>query len=408
MSARPSSALSPSSQTEESRIAVLSLVEQAPADEAAWLAACYHLTPRVARLSPSSAALDLGRCTEQEAFSVAQGLADRLRWADLHVRIGIGPTLPVAHLAVLSCPAPQRIALISAANVPPFLRPLPVASLCALHLPVPITEETVYRLRRYGVMTLGQLARLDERTLRRQFGAVVGTHLAALARGEASTAFHPTPPAPVLRFRARFPAPLTIEETRRRLPGLAEEIIARLRTLNQTAGVLALTVSWESGAIERAEETLREPTQDPYPLAQRLTALLTSLLRPHANRSPVQGGKIEHLDVLLSAVAPLRPRQHALWFTPRPLRDERLRKALTLAETLAQRYRRPVLLAARPTDEAATFSEDRYRLTPLRADTLVDTQVDALPLSSRQRAAARQGDPQDDHWQNALIQPHWW
>jgi len=382
MSALPSSVLSTSSQTEEPRIAVLSLLEPEPTDEAAWLAACYQLTSRVARVSLTCAALDLGPCTDQEALTVTQRLADRLRWADLHVRIGIGPTLPIAQLAALTCPLSQRIALVSAAAVPAFLKPLPMASLCALHLPLPITHETVLRLRRYGVHTLGQLVRLDERTLRRQFGAL-GALLALLARGAAPTVLSPTPPAPTLRFRTRFPASLSVEETVHRVPHLAHEIAARLRALGQTTGSLTLMIWWDSGGVERIRETLRESTQEAYPLTHCLTHLLTSLARD--NRV---SGEIERLDVRLSALAPLRPRQDALWSLSHPLREERLRKALTLAETLAQRHRQPVVLAARQTHEAAIFSEDRYALQPLRADTLVDTQADILPRppdSARQR-----------------------
>jgi nucleotidyltransferase/DNA polymerase involved in DNA repair len=394
MSARPSSAPSTASQTEESRIAVLALVEQSLADEAAWLGACYSLTPRVARLSPSSAALDLGRCTEQEAFSVAQGLVDHLRWADFHARLGIGPTLPVAHLAVLTGSPSPRIALIAAANVPPFLRPLPVASLCALHLPLPITEETVYRLRRYGVTTLGQLARLEEMTLRRQFGAV-GALLASLAHGAAPTPFHLTPLAPALRFRTRFPASCSVEELLRRLPQLAEEIGARLRMRDQTAGALALTVCWDSGGVESAEETLRAPAHEAAPLTQRLDRLFTSLLRSPANARMTPLTHIERLEVRLRDLAPLRPRQDALWLAPRPQQDERLRKARALAETLAQRHRRPLLLTMRPTHEDAIFSEDGYTLTPLTSDTL--SAPPAHPASRRR-----------DRWHDALIQPHWW
>ena len=380
--------------SDEPRIAVLALMGQPPDDGTTWLAACYRVTSRVIRLSTTSIALDLGSCTDQEALAVAQGLADRLRLLNLHARIGIGPTLPVAHLATLTYSASQRIALVSMAAVSAFLKPLPVASLCALSLPIFIAEEAVLRLRRYGVRRLGQLARLDEPTLRRQFGAV-GAHFAALARGEDLIAFHPTPPAPALHFRTRFTASLRVEEALRRLPHLAQEIASRLRALGQTTGALTLTVWWDSGGVERVQETLREPTQETYPLTQRLAYLLTSLLRDHCVSS-----EIARLDVRLSALAPLRPRQDTLWSLPRPLREERLRKALTLAETLAQRHRRPVLLAVRSRYAAATFSEDRYRLAPLSADTLLGAQADTLSPPSRRRHS--------DRWQETPIQPHWW
>lgn len=358
-----------------------------------WLAACSHLTSRVARLSSHTLALDLGPCTEREAISLSQGLADRLRWASVTARIGVGPTLPVAQLACLTSAASQRIAIVCSSALPAFLKPLPIALLCALHTPLSISEEIVLRLRRAGVNTLGQMARLDELTLRRQFGAV-GALLAALARGAALTSFHPTPPEPALRFRTRFPTALSVDETRRRLPGLASEIAARLRTLNQTTGTLSLTVWWESGGVEQIQQTLSEPTQEASLLIQRLASLLLSLARPQPARSASQCSEIQRLDVRVTHLAPLRPQQRTLWSTPHQLRSERRRRITALADQLAQRYRRPVLLSAYPTHEAATFSEDRYALKSLVAH--IDTQLSTASFRPRERE------------QEALIQPHWW
>jgi DNA polymerase IV len=257
MSALPASASASLPTGEEPRIALLALPESAPDDETGWLAACYQLTSRVARLSPTSAALDLGSCTAHEALAVTQRLADRLRWNDVFVRIGIGPTLPVAQLALLTRPTAQRITLVSSSTLPAFLKPLPIAALCALYLPLPITAETALRLRRAGIRTLGHLARLEELTLRRQFGAV-GTILAALARGDAPTPFRSTPQEPTLRFRTRFSTALGVEQTLHRLPGLVLEIATRLHALNQTTGTLTLTVRYRlKGGAQRGSGSCR-------------------------------------------------------------------------------------------------------------------------------------------------------
>lgn len=327
MSALPTSASSALPPGEEPRIAVLALQKPAPDDETGWLAVCYQLTARVARLTPTSVALDLGLCTEQEALDVARHLADRLRWDEVPVRIGLGPTLPVAQLALLTCPTAQRIILVSSTALPTFLKPLPVAALCALDSPLPITEETALRLRRVGVRTLGHLARLDELALRRQFG-VVGTILAALARGDAPTAFHSTPPELALRFRTRFSTALSVEQTLQRLPGLATEIATRLQALNQTMGALTLTVRWASGGVERIEHTFPDPIQEASALTQRLASLLLSLVRPSTARSATQSSDIECLDVRVTSLGPLRPQQRTLWSTPSHLRAERRRGSL--------------------------------------------------------------------------------
>jgi hypothetical protein len=394
MSALPAATSSSPFIGDEPRIAVLALLEPAPEGETAWLAACYQLTSRVARLTPTSAALDLGSCTEHEALDLARHLADRLRWNDVSGRVGIGPTLPVAQLALLTHPASQRIALIASTAVSTFFKPLPIAALCALDLPIPVTAETALRLQSAGIRTLGQLARLDELTLRRQFGAV-GALLAALARGDAPTPFHPTLPEPTLRFRTRFPTTLTVEQTQRRLHGLASEIATRLRTLNQTTGALTLTVWWASGGVERIQHALPQPTQEASALSQRLMFLLVSLVRPQADRSAAHYSDIERLDVRLSSLAPLRPQQRALWATPHHIRSERWQRIAGLAERLAQRYRRPALLTIRPTHEVATFSEERYSLIPF---TITCADTGRPPAPSRPHEQRRE----------ALIRLHWW
>jgi hypothetical protein len=382
---------------DEPCIAVVALHTPAKDDESAWLAVCYQLTSRVARLSPTSAALDLGVCTEQEALDLAHRLADRLRWDEVSVRIGIGPTLPVAQLALLTCPATQRLAVVSSSDLSAFLTPLPIAALCTLDLPIPIPQEAALRLRQAGIRTLSQLARLDDLdalALRRQFGAV-GALLATLARGETPAPFRSTPPAPALRFRTRFSTALTVEQTLHRLPGLASEIATRLQALKRTTGALTFTVWWASGGVERIQHTLPEPTQAASVLAQRLTSLLTSLVRQSTIRSAPQSSEIERVDVRVSSLAPLRPQQRTLWATPQHVRSERRQRIAALAEQLAQRYRRPALLTLRPTHETAIFSDERYTLAPFTA-----TRADSprSPAPSRPHEQRRE----------ARVQPHWW
>src|SRR5262245_16531372 len=95
-------------------------------------------------------------------------------------RAGIGPTPALAQLTCLTAPAHDLLCsppLLSPTDSPAFLTREPIERLL---LPDGLTRETLARLRRCGMRTLRQLARLDERTLRRQFGAL-GAHL--LPRG---------------------------------------------------------------------------------------------------------------------------------------------------------------------------------------------------------------------------------
>jgi hypothetical protein len=72
--------------------------------EPGWMAACYHLTTWVERVSARAALLDLGVCTGSEALAVMYNLAVTGHRA----RAGVGPSSALAHLAVLTArPAPS-------------------------------------------------------------------------------------------------------------------------------------------------------------------------------------------------------------------------------------------------------------------------------------------------------------
>jgi hypothetical protein len=286
---------------------------------------------------------------------------------------------------------------VSAAETPAFLKGLPITALCVLTLPMPITADVVSRLRSYGVRTLGHLVRFDELTLRRQFGAI-GGQMARLARGEAPLPFQLTPPAPSLRFRTRFSAPVSVEQAARRLPQFAAQIASQLQAQRQIVGALTLTIWWEAGGVEHAQMTLREPTQERGLLTRHMTHLLMSLLRSVGR---VTAEQFDRLEVLTTDLAPERARQEALWASARQRREgreDRMRALESVAEILTQRHGRPLLHIVSPTNEAAVFSEDRFAFRPITPDA-----TDTLSAKSRSvphRQVTREQDPP-----NRL---HWW
>src|SRR6185437_9166359 len=123
---------------------------------------------------------DLGRCSSEEARGMcAQALA-RLAQQGFSACAGAGATLTVAQLAALTAPA-CAVQVIPPAQGERFLQQTsvallePLAALAALSSTdaTRITAEVIARLQRYGLQTLGQVARLDRRdpqALRRQFG----------------------------------------------------------------------------------------------------------------------------------------------------------------------------------------------------------------------------------------------
>jgi hypothetical protein len=257
--------------------------------------------------------------------------------------------------------------------------------------------DVVSQLRRYGLRTLGHLARFDELALRWQFGTI-GGELARLARGEAPFPFQPTPPAPSLRFRTRFNAPLRVEQAVRRVPHLAAQIASQLQAQRQTVGTLTLTVRWETGGVEQADMTLRERTQEAGFLTRHLSHLLTSLLRSPEHPTAQQ---VDRLEIQARDLAPERARQEGLWASARQRREdreeERLRALQSVAEILTQRHGRPLLQIVRPTNEAAVFSEDRFIFRPVMRDA-TDTLSTNGPSVPHRQARREQDPPNRLHW----------
>lgn len=250
---------------------------QAHEDEAAadWFAACHRLTARVERTGRWSALLDLGTCTDAEAIAALRGPLDWLAAAGFQPMAGIAPSAALAQLTLLSCTPQRPLSLLSPAETPAFLKRVPVAALLHLHPHGLVTPEVVERLQRYGLRTLGHVARIGELALRRQFGAA-GGFLAALVQGRDARPLCPTPLPPELRIRARFAVPVTFEELLAALPRLAERAAERLCAQGRQARSLRLVVRWESGAMRRCGLTLRQYTDSPTLLAQELRRLATS------------------------------------------------------------------------------------------------------------------------------------
>jgi hypothetical protein len=122
-------------------------------------------------------------------------------------------------------------------------------------------------------------------------------------RWEAPLPFQLTPPAPSLRFRTRFGSPVSVEQAMHRLPRLAAQIASQLQTQRQTVGTLTLTIWWESGGVERAQMTLREPTHEQGLLTRHVSRLLTSLLRSPERPTAEQ---IDRLEIQATDLAPER------------------------------------------------------------------------------------------------------
>lgn len=430
------------------------LSSQPTRETPSWLAACYALTPRVERVSAEGALLDLGYCSPEEALAAMRGLLERFRAHGRHAIAGIGPSMTVAQLAVFgsppsperdtkalrSLPPPsragrtargperseeQRIALRSrhergaqgvggvgsveergsegeatllpAADAPAFLRGVPVSALASLYPRDRLTPEVIERLQQYGLRTLGHLARLGEPALRRQFGKA-GAFLAAVAAGRDERPLQTTARSPRQHFRLRFAAGADLRRVWAILPRFARRVITSLRVRQREGRSLRLRVRWESGRVGYARLSLRQPTANARTLAQELRRLLDALLP--ASRDARDGATIEELRLTVGDFTLAVPDQMTLWRT----QTQRRRVVETVADTLARRHNRPLLLTADLAAPAAVFAENRYRLAALSTP----TGQARVSGAGRGRSGAQLRETGDTPWRQVPQRLHWW
>ena len=354
-----------------------------------WQTACRRLTARVELLSPTRALLDLGACTDAEAVVAVQGLLVYLARWDIPARAGIAPSGCLAELALLRATAHGAVRRISSSDAPAVLATTPVALLPQLCFADAVTPAVVARLHGYGLRTLGHVARVGELALRRQFGAHVGSILAALATGRDPRPLSPTPPPASLRVRLRVPGGAVAPE---RLPAVlahvAGQVARHLCAMGRHAGTLQVAVCWETGARQQVAHTLRQPTSDPALLRDALLRLLLPLLAP--------GVAITDVHLTLLDLAPVAPEQAAFWRT----HTQRLAAIGEMADTLTRRHGKPLLLAPQLIAPDAVFSEERHALIARGTETLPSTLSPAAP-------AVPAPSPRDA-WQTVPHRLHWW
>ncbi|MDI3523010.1 MAG: polymerase [Bacillota bacterium] len=143
-------------------------------------------TPLVEQFSIDEAWLDVAGCESLfgPPMAVAREIKARIK-AELGLTcsIGIAPTKILAKMAS-DLEKPDGLVLISMADVPARIWPLPVEALFG------VGPQTAAALRKLGIRTIGQLARYPRASLKARFG-VYGEYLAELAQGRDGSRVQP-------------------------------------------------------------------------------------------------------------------------------------------------------------------------------------------------------------------------
>jgi protein ImuB len=218
---------------------------------------------------------DLGQLYP-DLSAVAHAARTRAARLGLEVRVGIATSKGLARVACRTA----EIAIVppSPAAARAFLAPLPLAMLAP-------TPEIAAAFARWGLRTVGELARLRSEDVTLRLGAT-GARLARLARGQDDEPFLPQAPADAVEEGTDLDYAIdSLDPLAFVLRGLVDRALARLSWRGLACAGLTLRLSVEPRGFEVREVPLQSPTREPGILLQ----LVRLELSRRAPSAPVTG-----------------------------------------------------------------------------------------------------------------------
>jgi nucleotidyltransferase/DNA polymerase involved in DNA repair len=271
-----------------------------------------EVTPEVEPLSLDEAFLDVGGAIRRLGPPVT--IARRIRASTrgqygLTCSVGVATTKFVAKLAS-TVSKPDGLLVVPAAGVLGFLHPLPVSALWG------VGEKTGEVLARFGLRTVGDIARTPVDTLQRELGSAVGTHLYDLAWGRDPRPVQQVPDKSIgaeETFAADVADPVVI---RRELLRLSERTAQGLRAGGWMARTVVVKLRLANFKTITRSKTLPEPTD----VAQRIYTTACALFEGSGLDS---GARLRLVGVRATGLLPVRTvfTQLALGEEPAPWRD---------------------------------------------------------------------------------------
>ncbi len=270
------------------------------------------VTPEVEPLSLDEAFLDVGGAIRRLGPPTA--IARRIRASvrgqyGLTCSVGVATTKFVAKLAS-TLSKPDGLLVVPAAEVLGFLHPLPVSALWG------VGERTGEVLARFGLRTVGDIARTPVDTLQRELGAAAGAHLSALAQGRDPRPVQQVPDKSIgaeETFATDVADPVVI---RRELLRLSERTAQGLRAGGWMARTVVVKLRLANFKTITRSKTLPEPTD----VAQRIYTTACALFEGSGLDS---GARLRLVGVRATGLLPVRTvsTQLALGEEPAPWRD---------------------------------------------------------------------------------------
>jgi DNA polymerase-4 len=254
-------------------------------------------TPLVEPLSLDEAFLDVAG--SQRIFGDPATIAHRIKAAvadvGLTCTVGAAPNKFLAKLASTRA-KPDGLLVIESDRAKDFLHPLPVDALWG------VGEQTAEALRRLGLKTVGNVARVSRRTLERALGDVLGGHLHNLANGIDERPVVPDEPAKSVGSENTFASDLDATPAiLREILRLSDRTAARLRARGLCGRTITLKVRFSNFKTITRSRTLGA--------AVDTTAEIYSVARDLYERLDPDRPRIRLLGVGIAGLAPGPPRR---------------------------------------------------------------------------------------------------
>jgi protein ImuB len=261
------------------------------------------------------------------------------------VRLGAAPSRFAAFAAARRARARRpEVAPMAAAALAAYMAPLPVELLLAR----PEVALLPDALERFGIRTLGALARLPRAALADRFGAA-GPLARDLAQGK-DTPLVPRTAAERLEERLELPESASGVQLQRGLDLLIDRLLARRERRGRALRAVVLSAKLVEGGTWRARVTFREPLADPRRMRLVLGQKLAELPSP-----------TDVLRLRAEGFGPPAGDQRSLLAEPAAIRRARLREAVRQARSVAGP---DAALRIIPVDPDSRVPERRLTLAP--------------------------------------------
>lgn len=298
-----------------------------------------EVTPLVEQVSVDEAYLDVAGC------EIAFGPPDQIA-RDLQRRIaeelGLPSSLGLATNKLLAKIAsgdakPEGIRHVPPGDEAAYLAGRPVRDLPG------IGPQTAQRLQQLGIVTIGELARLEEATLLRTFGQKQGASLYRKARGQDESVVEPEQARKSVSHENTFATDVADRaRLERELLAQAERVAARLRKVAMHGRTVTLKLRYADFSTITRSKTLERPTDLAGPIFEAAVALLRKEWR--------RSRRVRLIGVGVSNLAPPIGYQLTLFDQEESRRDGAIARTL---DSLRDRYGEDVVTRARLLDTEA-------------------------------------------------------